>query len=327
MNPRAWLEFFRIHTVALTGSVCILGYVVSGGSLFSLEALLWFIFGLLFHAFGFSHNNLCDFRYDVEDPAKQHFPLGRGEISYFWASEVNRYGLVLLALFAAYLTGLRPMALVFLFLTMTAGFCYNWVCKRSLLAPIPISLCFGLLAGVPYFSTSNVVSPLMLVVFGYGVAQISFQIGWEGYAKDLESDKINLIRFLGGRIERVSFPARFKPSTKSKVYAWASKLPMLPLGLVVWMCSGSGQPALTGFVALTLAAFWSAHQLIKERLWVHKRTVMFCALCEMLTYYALVSALEGVLGPLGVLVMIFFPTSWFLIFNYIYWGRVITPKV
>lgn len=327
MRLKAWAEFFRIHTVALTGSVCVLGYVIGGGVLLSWSALLWFLFGLFFHACGFSHNNICDFRVDADDPAKRHFPLVAGKISFFWASEVNRVGMVFLMLFGAFLTGLRPVSTFFLVVVVVSGFLYNYMSKVSVLAPIPIALCFGLLAGVPYFSISDEVSPLILATLGFGLAQIWTQIAVLGYYKDMESDKVSLLKILGAKLvgERLKL---YVASRKSVGFSWVSKLPMVALGLAVWFLADSDVASLAVLVLFTTSTLMVFHNIVKTKVWNHDEALRNCALCEILTYWSVVVALQGVLSWFGVLVMTVAPLAWFLLWNRLYWKTWrIGPKV
>jgi len=326
MKAKAWLEFLRIHTVALTGSILVLGYVIAGGNLFSLKSLMWFLFGLAFHALGFSHNNLMDIRFDIYDAHKQHFPLVRGDIDYFTASEFNRYGLCILAMLGAIMTRLKPIALLLLFVCMTAGFTYNWICKKSLWAPVPITICFGLLIGVPFFTYRDTASPLILAALGYGCAQIWAQIAVLGYAKDIGSDRVNLLRELG--LELVGNKLVYR-SKRPMLFALMSKAPWMAAFLVAVLLFAENPP----WVGVVVGGLWagaclSLAQTILPGPWKRGGVLRYCALCEIFTYFAFVVALYGVLGTIGVLVMVSLPLAWYLIWVRVYWGTWrVGPKV
>jgi len=322
MEFKKWAAFGRWHTAALTSTYLVLGYLLAGSSLLSWRALAWALFGLLFHTAGFQNNNVMDLWADLGDGHKSHMPLVAGEMPLRDAVQVNAVLLLLTGFFGVLLTGFRPVAVVLLIVCCLSGFHYNYYCKRTVLAVASITLCFGLLPGVSYFSLAD--GSLMIgFVLAYCLAQIHWQIGWSGFIKDLLVDKVNLLRNLGCRVSG----GWFVPSKGAQVYGWGSRLLLVVLGCWIWALSGSGALALLLLVVLVTTSVFSSHELINYREFTHMEIVRFCALTEILTLWVLLFALQGIIGWAAVVALVAVPLMWFVSWNYIYWGRLIAPNV
>jgi len=80
---RAWLRLGRMHTLILEAPLATLGAAIGLGGLWDWKVLLWFIFGSMYHAVGYSMNSYVDWKkgYDKNDERKQHHPLNTQDIS------------------------------------------------------------------------------------------------------------------------------------------------------------------------------------------------------------------------------------------------------
>jgi len=150
-----------------------------------------------------------------------------------------------------------------------------------------------------------------------------WQIAWEGYIKDLESDRVNLLRVIGCKV----WSGTFEPSTIGKIFGWGFRLPTIIIGLALLWVTGGEWVTWLGFAALSAGVLYSAYRLVKKRRYNHGDTVMYCAVTEVLVYFSIVIALHGVLGIIATLTLIFYPILWFIILNRITWKTWITPRV
>lgn len=317
------LSFFRWHTASLTIPAFLIGVYSAGIPILSFDTILWIIAGWLFHATGFAHNNLTDYEWDLKDTSKSHHPLVSGELKYGTA-----YGIVCAMFFIStvwimFLTKLHFLPVILLVISVLSGMGYNYLSKKSLIAPILISICFGILPGISYFSYTEQLSPLILIVIGYAFFQILFQISVEGYIKDIQHDPVNLYRKFGCKIER----DRYYGTSISKIFAMTIKLPMLLFGLLICIMCSTPLWGIIMFLVMVILALYSSWYLVRDKKWERGRVVRFCAITEIITYFGLVFCLAGIFGIYGVLFLLVFPLAWFIFWNKIFWNTWIAPAV
>jgi len=129
--------------------------------------------------------------------------------------------------------------------------------------------------------------------------------------KDIESDRVNLLRVIGCKVQS----GIFEPSTLGKIFGWGFRIPTIIIGLAILMVTGGELVAWLGFAALSAGVLYSAYRLVKKRRYNHGETVMYCAVTEVLVYFSVVLAMYRVLGTLATLTLIFYPILWFITLN------------
>ena len=313
-----WIRVGRIHTAALTMPITLLGYVLAGGRDF-LMGFLWILFGLFWHYFGFLQNNLFDLKYDIHDPAKQHFPLVRGTINVRTAWIVDITGLVLLFLFGVFLAP-NIISICFMVLGAISGTLYNVFSKRTLLKVIPISICFSSLPIIPYASISKL-DILAMLLFVSVFTTIAYQIGFSGELKDYKRYEVNILRMLG----------RFVP-----VYAWSMKLiNLVCIWFLFYTLSSYNIDLFTAVIMIAIMAIifrlciyqikkdWK--NILKGRM-DRKGALTRMSMVEVFTYILTIIAVSPVLGwYIGLWIVL--PIVWFIIFNKLIFGTTLYPKV
>lgn len=320
MTIHEWLKFSRIHTAAATISSILLGYYLGGGQVLSVGTVIFMAFGLLFHWAGFADNNLQDFKFDIADPMKEHFPLGR-TIDRKKAEKL--VGLLFLVgiMFAAGLSW-GDYFPFFIFLTSLGfGLLYNRVNKTSLWAGVFIGLCFSLLPLFSFYLTARYVDELIVWVSIYAFAQVWFQNAISGSLKDLASNEYNPLRALGAKVEDglLHMPDRakwFSLSTK-----FLGFIPLLMASFLV----GFGFWTYSGLVLFALAWLLSV-DMVGETYFNNMKLKKAMAIIEILTVYAVVLACYPVIG-LASFFIIGFSITYFVVMNRLTWGTVITPNV
>jgi len=333
------LMILRVHTAALTQASLLIGHFLSGGILWSFDTFLWCMFGILFHASGFLHNNLCDYSDDKKDVHKIHHPLVSGAVSVDNAWQLNVILSVFASLLGAFLLRGSFIGLTILVTVIVCGWSYNLVCKKSLTAPIWISICFGFLVLLPYSVNKGLYfdDTIIWLVTAYATAQIWYQIAVEGYLKDLEHDPVNLLSLLGARIYVLAFGMTVNRKTvtwKCKnlsladgawYFAGISKIPMVVLGGALVVVTSSNM----SFVILVIGvmAVIYGHRVLLDYRWNHNNVLRWCAIVEIVTYLTLLWLLYGLLDIWQCLFLTFYPLIWFASWNRLYFGTTLRPQV
>jgi len=302
----------------------VLGYVLAGNPLFDIRALAWALFGLVFHAWGFVQNNIFDYEHDRKDPSKAHHPLMTGEITW---SQAVALDMVLLFVMVFGLMGMtlgNPFPQVALMVSIAFGTLYNYRCKQTLLGPLYITASFTSLVFVPYVAYSLTVSLAMWLLIAFAAFLMLFQISVSGYLKDISvTSEVNLLRALGSTLNG----GELKLSLQAELYAYTLTVVK---SLIIAAITVIVQTSTWAFVAagLMVAAFLvMSGDLVRNGPYEHDKRVKQMSLVEVLSYFALVFAVEGVLGWQGVTALILLPMVWFMAMNKIMWNRAFTPRV
>lgn len=302
----------------------VLGYVLAGNPLFDVRALAWAFFALLFHAFGFLQNNIFDYDYDKKDPSKAHHPLMTGEITVERAMGLDvLLCLATVALQIALSLG-NPIPTIVLLISILFGTLYNYLCKRTLLGPLLITASLSTLVMVPYLSYASTLSPLMWLLVAFTAFLMLYQISVSGYLKDFkQTDEVNLLRAMGSRLEgddlKLSLQAKAYAYTLTSIKFLLSGAIAVGLRTVTWAFLGAG--------SMAVAFLLMSSKLTESGPFKHDKRVKQMALVEVLSYFALVFAVEGAIGWMGVAALVLLPMLWFVVMNRIIWGTRLTPRV
>jgi len=336
---RNWLSFLRIHTSNLTQVGALLGPLLAGVTNIPF-LVVYAIWGLLYHAWGFTDNNIQDYEFDVKDPAKQHFALVRGAIPLPKAKLVNRLlfvGTLVLGLALTYPITSHPTAFAFLILSITAGLLYNRTCKRSLMATLYIVLAFTSISLFTYFTQAEAFNVSIIFVAVYTILLMAFQIGYEGYLKDFGSDPVNLLRNWGATIKYdATIPASLgKLDLGRQKFVWLGlKVGALLLGfwfIFLPMIETNQETIVMNVSALLFLLLYIVILVFFantfEQPYDNKKITSAVARIEILTYFALIIALTRVIGVYGAIVLLVYPIVWFIVLNYATWKTLLRPKV
>jgi len=324
MKIRPFLKLVRIHTSSLTQGGVLIAAILAGERRIPI-LIAYALWAILFHAVGFVDNNIEDYEHDRKDPAKNHFPLVTGEVPLKQAKTFCYTGMLIAFLLGIWMAEFRLLPVAFLLLTFTFGRLYNALSKRSIFSPVYISGSFTSLVLFAYYSRYGGcdLNPLIALFTLYTFFLMFWQTAWEGYTKDIESDRVNLLRVIGCKVQN----GIFEPSTIGKIFGWGFRLPTVIIGLAILFVTGGEPIALLGFATLSVGVLYSAYRLVKKRRYDHGETVMYCAVTEVLVYFSIVIALHRVLGTLATLTLIFYPIIWFITLNRLTWKTWITPRV
>ena len=321
VKMRNWLTFLRIHTSNLTQVGAILGPMLAGVRNVPL-LIIYLLWGLCYHAWGFTDNNIQDYAYDKEDPAKQHFALVKGAIPIDKARKVNHAFFVPTLLIGLWLGYNNPASLAFLGLSITAGMLYNRTCKKSLFAPLYITAAFTSIPLFTYFSQASVWNLPIIVVAIYTIFLMLFQIAFEGYLKDLQSDPVNLLRKWGATVKDGKLDLG-----KQGVLWSLVKFGNILVGMCYFFLIGTVESTTFLLYGLLCVGIAIAYTLLVQKEYNNKRVTSNAARMEILTYFALIVALETVFGWTITVILLVYPILWFACLNKLTWKTILRPKV
>lgn len=157
----------------------------------------------------------------------------------------------------------------------------------------------------------------------YTVLLMIFNNGFEGNLKDLKSDPVNLMKRLGARIKHNTL------FLGKQTWFWMTiKALALFIGSL-YILKDQSNPA---FLIVGIYAF--LYMLILKYFidtftdtFNNKKIVSLAGRIEILTYFALITALTNTIGTVAAAILIIYPISWFIIFNRLSWGTWLWAKV
>jgi len=324
---RVWIELSRVHTAGLTTALLVGGYLIAGGSVFSIHFLLWFLCGVLYHVCGFIHNNITDVAYDSVDPSKKHFPLVSGLINFRKADEIDRYLMILFCFYASYLTMLQPIPTFFLILAISGGLLYDYYSKVTPLAVPGVATAWGILPIISYYSTTSNFSPVIIYLVAYTWMQVFIQISVLGFLKDLEAPRENnFLRILGSHVDSGVLSMSFG----AILYMIVTKVVHMFLLIPVLVSSASTVPAAIlsgGLYSLSWVIYAKTINPINLR-WDRGKVLGRIVLHEALCFLAAMPAIQGVVGWNAVFLLLIYPPIWVFVWMRLQWGSWrLGPKV
>jgi hypothetical protein len=285
-----------------------------------LTLLMWFT-----HLISFGHNSLLDACIirekdkpppDFLDPHKQHFPLVSGTVSLHEAKIVFLWALGLAAVahvvFAFLFAANLALAVTCLFLYYVFGVLYNeGLSKETLLAFVPISLCFTFMAGYGWYLSHSTMNWNGWLYLLYTFFVILFQISYSGFKKEmLVKERSNILIRLGAKVE----DGFFKPS-KAGIYGITVKGLnwLIGLLLLIWNFNIF---KLFWFLVISTFVFMFLIRLTKPREYVRDRELLDMSLEEVASIYLVIPLLLDFMVATLLMVIGYF---YFLIVNRILW--------
>jgi hypothetical protein len=334
---KEWVILGRPHTASLTIPGTLLGAVVAGTRDPALLLLLG-AWALLFHYFGFVHNNLADLAHDRADPSKGHFPLVSGVIRpnrarVLWAAGTALVEFLGIGIVLVWSSGAGQVwASLLLQAAIAAGAAYNVVSKRWRGGPFVIALSYAALPAFAFFAAGGDASqPALPYLVAYSFLLMLHDIGYAGYLKDLAPDPVNWLRGWGARADPAGggvYSYRFPPVVQA--WAWFSRLlcPALALAYVLTHAPTSAWPlALGGTLLFTLLLVVVFARLSRPGTFLRQRKLALMGASEALAYFVQVASLGAVLGTAGVAAFVGLPLVWFVAWNQALWGTWVGPRV
>lgn len=315
----AILSFTRTHTASLTMPVVMIAALVAHYSI--TWVFLFAIFAYCFHATGFMQNNIFDYKWDVTDPYKTHFPQMKGQINMYRAFLIDTAGIGLTFIYGMYLTDWGLPQFVFLTMSLLAGTLYNLYNKQSRLGPVLISLCYSML--IPFVMFGHDVTQLMVVYTAFAFLSLYFQIGVSGYIKDIEVNQYNTMENLGTRL----IAGKIIFSTKAWAYSMALRTSVAMTGEVALLYMKLYMIPVWVYVILQITTLYFTAVMLRNSSWIRNRYLKLMSAIEVMNYLSIAVLFYPLYGLYWTLLLVAFPVAWFMAFNRIFYGTTIAPNV
>jgi len=336
---RDWLQLFRSHTSPLEMTITLTGSALAVGTLLDWKVLLFLIFGWLYHNAGYGQNSVEDYiqGYDKDDPNKSHHPLQRGVINPKIGRNVCLIMIGLLVIYGSIISEFNVTAIILLVSLVAMGLVYNLYNKKMKGKFLPIAVAHSLLFPFAYFGSGgdlsvsgsfpffdSTITQGAMVLWGYLMFQIIYQIMIEGDLKDIDMEEASMLKSMGvnvkdGKLIVSPFP-RF-------VSFWLKAVGIFLLFFTIYILNGSVDTyIIAGIFAIGLLAF--DHLLMGVKEWDHSKCLKRMSLMEVLSTFAIAVAIAPEIGgwipAFGIMA---FNMIYFVLMNRFLWGTVIKPKV
>lgn len=326
MNLKEWITQTRIHTACLTMAGTVLPIALINNSLYHLDVLFFALWALIFHATGFTHNNVCDYKYDKVDPGKQHFPWIHDPKAYEKMKWVVYIGTLIGLYFGLWLSNGEFWSMAFLIIAIGAGYAYNYVCKKTIWSFVFITISFTSLPLFAFFSTGIPFGGVWIWVSIYAALLMTFQIAVEGELKDFLCDEANLLRSLGMRLDGITLCQSFR----SMAFIWGLKVTGVAVSSIIIALNSSEMMdlaiiSLAAPVALLILVV--TYNMTKTQTWNRAKALREMATIEILTYWLLIISLAKLMNLDMIIAFLLFPVIWFITWNKIMWGTLVAPQV
>lgn len=333
---KSLLRLTRAHTAPLEIIPAVVGATLAIGEFWSIDVLIWGVFGLAYHLTGYGQNSLVDYKngYDKDDPNKSHHPLNTGELSVSTASHAVTLLIIYTIIYliaAIFLTASSfyavLIALAVSILMVYAGMEYNYEGKTTILKPVPISIAHTCVFVLPYVTMAE---PILTSELIGGTLVVSlwvfFQIGISGEIKDLEQeDETNILRETFGLY--VEDGLILSKSKHGDMNFLASCYVIRGLMYIFWafllypdvkyLAFGVVALYIIDFATTTSLAWQSYNRENKLRLMAGIE-IMSLSLLSLSAYPVNIYAAPALI--LGALL-------WVFVLNYIEWGTILAPDV
>lgn len=327
---RDWLRLFRAQTFSATLLLIMIGYLLAGGDVFSIQGFLLIFFAWTIHTSCFGDNSLMDaaMGYDQFDLGKKHHPLITGAIKLKTAHKVIHTYVALAILFGIFLVliskGNKPLAMTALLIFVIGGNAYNkGLSKTSIFAFFPISVCFTSLMFFSYFLIAEKLFMIIILVGLYIFYLEWYEQGVEGYIKEINAEKeTNMLRFLGAKCDSV-----FNLGLKASIYSWTIKFTGI---FLLWLIVSFYNLNLISIIVATVFSFlmfYFAFELTKLQKWDRNKALRNMAIEEIVSIFALLLILIPLIDVIQTIFLVVFSFTYFILLNYINWGSFFAPKV
>ncbi|MDY7083254.1 MAG: UbiA family prenyltransferase [Halobacteria archaeon] len=337
---KSYLQLTRFQTVPQETIPAVVGASLAAGGLFDARILLWAVFGLLYHATGYSHNSLEDWKrgWDTDDPNKQHHPLNAGKMTEREA-QIFVYLMVLVTVGYTLAIIQTYLALYMIIAGAIAGVVYNTVGKRTKWKFLFISFAHSSTFAVPYLSIQGEITPVFFAGFAYVFFWVVFQISISGEVMGLTQDEEdNFLKGFGSSFEEAGEDYMVDISRFIRAYSFGVRLIVIGLalgfaylvkqevGALMELVGPFGVVEL-GILVVGAMSLVFTRNLLADGLYERMERVGNVAKIEISTQLMMLIAIAPVIGAVELVGVFVLTLVWVVTFNKIAWGTLLAPDV
>lgn len=330
-QTKAWLRFFRAHTVVLEAPMALLGAAIGIGSVLDPRVGLWLLFGVAYHNIGYGMNSYVDWKkgFDKDDERKQHHPLNTDEIKPNTAKKVTFILMALLVTFLAVMTISDIVALGLSVLMVVSGVAYNYFGKYTSLKAVPISIAHTLVFFIPYYLYTDSITVFGILITSAYFVHHFYQIAVSGDIKDIDQDEASLIQKLGaklvdGEIMGVNY---FITTNKILIFGYGTAVVEMFLahGAVFYM---NPSPYVIGITAIMgTLTIYDTDNMLQSGAFEREKRLEYISRREFFGYTMIHSASILVIGWEAFAVLIISMLVYLATVSKFIWGNWLVPDV
>ena len=326
-----YLRLLRLQTGAATTTTPILGALVMGQRNIEDFIILFFI-ALFYHIFGFVLNEYADIEVDKKSVDLNNKPLVKGSISKNSALTIISISLLITIILTVNFY-FNIYSVSFLFASLFFGAIYDVFGKRIPGSDFILGVSFFFLCLIGASTISHNFNTLVFVISFIYYIQISFNNSVEGGLKDADHDTLAGAKTLASKMgvtvinKRVIIPVKFRS------FAIFLRL-LFIVGVVYILLSLKIMPNFDQNILYTsILIFLLIVQLVTLRrfLLIEKFDRAFLkrlfSIHEIASYFLVIFALFPLFGTDITIILLLFPSIWYLIFNVLLYGKVLQPQV
>lgn len=334
-----WLKTMRIQTALVTSLALWVGFI-SVSALNIRSAIILGAIGIFFHIFGFTMNEVEDYRYDASIDTDSEHPIADGHVH----ANIARYvawGMYVLSVVVSAISPYPIEATLMLGLAVVPGHMYNKFSKTHWWSNVYLS-CWAIMmvfAGALYAGSVNNITILLAVAIGI---QIFVQV-IEGDLKDIVGDEHSICRKMGVSTESAhsffSGSDMSKDSKPRKIIKYTRKFPILVYGLktleiatlgsIVFLTTNSLLSLDQWYLILyfiMLIVFISTMSMVMVYLYDRTRIKKLSSLHEI-SSIILIGLTVYPMNPHGGLLVAIAPVLWYFLSNTILHSSPLNPDI
>ena len=325
-----YIRLFRLQTAAATASAPLIGGLVAGLRDLNLLFVL-FLIGILYHIYGFVLNEYMDVEVDKKSSDLKDKTLVSGKIK----SKNALFIVCLSCFFACLLTIIffqYMLPILFLLSALFLGGVYDIFGKKIPGLDFILGGGFFFICLMGASTVSSNFSPLIYIVCLVYFIHIAFNNSVEGGLKDVDHDNLAGAKTLATCMEVNIKSSRLKVTKSFVVFSVILKLVFF--GLIILLCvqpeiniSENYIVQIVLIVFFAAMAFYTMYKFLNRPVFVRSRLKTLFSLHEISSYFILVIALSPLIELWPTIVLFFLPFIWYILFNFILYGKLLQPQV
>ncbi len=328
-------EYAKLFRLPSSLGISIIGVIgalsVKDGNLDLLTLIILLLIGVIGNIFGYVLNDYMDAKIDKRSKKLSGRPLVKGTVSKKVAMAIILSCLI--AIFIIPLIYFRDILLMLiLIISVVLGIFYNTFCKKIVCAELFLSgamasFClFGAVAVSDNIRSLQELGGITWVVVTIMFLYVFVMVVFEGNFKDVENDR---------KVGAITLPVYLGVSTAKKMHVPISCkalfiifkiiiitlifVPFIFFDLIFWNWQ------ILILIMLAIGMIWSMISMLNESSFDEERLACYSRRHGVLSYFVFPFILIRFIGIEWTIFLIFYPVIWPLIFNYLLYGKSLTP--
>lgn len=329
---KEYAKLIRLPSSLGLSVIAVIGALsVKGVNLEILPFILLLLMGVIFNIFGFVLNDYMDVKIDERSKELSERPLVKGTISRRAALMIVISCLIILFTIALiFFRGVLPISILIVFVVLAIfydTFSKKLAGSEIFLSGAMASFClFGAVAVLDNIRGLHEVGSLTWVVVAVMFIYVFIMNVMEGNLKDVENDRkagaITLPVYLGAKTTgKMYVPMSFKAIIicLKSILVVLIFIPFIFLDLMFWFWQ------ILLLIVLAIGMLWSMIKMLNMRSFDKEKLGRYGRRHGVLSYFVFPFMLMEFIGVEWTIFLILFPIPWPLLFNYILYGKSLTP--